>query len=452
MRAIDDRRPSPAIPDRLNLADHVLWAGGASDDKVALVLLRATGAERWSYGRLREAVMRTAGGLLATGLTPGARVLMRIGNTPDFPVTYLGAIAAGLVAVPTAAALGAEEITKVARVLAPDAIVSDGTVPLPDHDAPILLPATLAKTDALARPAETGANDPAYVVFTSGTSGTPSGVVHAHRAILARGLMTEGWYGLTPSDRVLHAGAFNWTFTLGTGLMDPWAAGATALVLAPGTGPEMIPLLALRHEATMIAGAPGVFRRLLKAGMPVLPRLRHGLVAGEKLPETVRGAWRDATGTELHEAFGQSEISTFISGSPGRPAPEGTLGYTQAGPLRRDPLGGRDTRRTRRGRRHRHPRQRSGPDAGDARRAAGGPPDGRMVHHRRPGPDAGGWRHRVPRPHRRHPDGGGLSRLADRGRSGDAASPRHRGGSRRRLPHHARDDGDRASLHRPRTP
>ena len=331
MRAVDDKRPSPAIPDRLNLAGHVLWAAGASDDKVALVLLRATGAERWRYGRLREAVMRTAGGLRAAGLTPGARVLMRIGNTPDFPVTYLGAIAAGLVAVPTAAALGAEEITKVARILSPDAIVSDGTVPMPDHDAPVLSPAALARAEPLERPAETGANDPAYIVFTSGTSGMPSGVVHAHRAILARGLMTGGWYGLTPSDRVLHAGAFNWTFTLGTGLMDPWAAGATALVLAPGTGPEMIPLLAQRHEATMIAGAPGVFRRLLKVGMPALPRLRHGLVAGEKLPETVRAAWRDATGTELHEAFGQSEISTFISGSPARPAPEGTLGYTQGG-------------------------------------------------------------------------------------------------------------------------
>jgi acyl-coenzyme A synthetase/AMP-(fatty) acid ligase len=73
----------------------------------------------------------------------------------------------------------------------------------------------------------------AYLVFTSGSSGEPKAVAHAHRAIWARRMMTEGWYGLTPEDRLLHAGAFNWTFTLGTGLLDPWAIGATALIPAP---------------------------------------------------------------------------------------------------------------------------------------------------------------------------------------------------------------------------
>ena len=62
-----------------------------------------------------------------------------------------------------------------------------------------------------------------------------------------------------------------------------------------------------------------------------LPRLRHGLSAGEKLPAPIRAAWRAATGTDLHEAMGLSECSTFLSSSPGRPAPEGATGYAQAG-------------------------------------------------------------------------------------------------------------------------
>jgi acyl-coenzyme A synthetase/AMP-(fatty) acid ligase len=157
-------------------------------------------------------------------------------------------------------------------------------------------------------------------------------VAHAHRAVWARRMMMEGWYGLTPEDRLLHAGAFNWTFTLGTGLLDPWAMGATALIPAPGVPVEALPLLLRRHDATILAAAPGIFRRLLRSdGEIALPRLRHGLSAGEKLPEPLRAQWQTVTGTALHEALGMSECSTFLSGSPARPAPEGTLGFAQAG-------------------------------------------------------------------------------------------------------------------------
>ena len=315
----------------MNLAGHVLFRGAASDDKIALVVLSATGAERWSYGRLRDEVMRTAHGFRKRGLEAGDRALMRLGNSPEFAIVYLGAIAAGIVPVPTAAALGAEDITKIAADLAPDLIVAHPGIALPDSDTPVVAPSDLLAPTPLAAPVEAEPDDPAYIVYTSGTSGQPLGVVHAHRAILARQMMFDGWYGLTPEDRVLHAGAFNWTFTLGTGLLDPWTIGATALVLADGTPLDLLPLLAKRHEATILAGAPGVFRRLLKTGLPALPHLRHGLAAGEKLSETLRHGWVEATGTELHEAFGQSECSTFISGSPARPAPEGSIGYTQKG-------------------------------------------------------------------------------------------------------------------------
>jgi acyl-coenzyme A synthetase/AMP-(fatty) acid ligase len=60
-------------------------------------------------------------------------------------------------------------------------------------------------------------------------------------------------------------------------------------------------------------------------------RLRHGLSAGEALPPPVRAAWTGATGKPIHEALGMSEISTYISSSPARPAPEGVTGYAQPG-------------------------------------------------------------------------------------------------------------------------
>ena len=174
-------------------------------------------------------------------------------------------------------------------------------------------------------------NRPAYIVYTSGTSGQPRGVVHAHRAIWARRMMWQGWYGLKPEDRLLHAGAFNWTYTLGTGLMDPWACGATALIPVEGTLPTALPSLMAQYGATIFAAAPGVYRQMLRADPVVIPSLRHGLSAGEKLPDRTRAAFETATGCAVHEALGMSECSTFISGSPARPAAPGTSGRPQPG-------------------------------------------------------------------------------------------------------------------------
>jgi acyl-coenzyme A synthetase/AMP-(fatty) acid ligase len=171
----------------------------------------------------------------------------------------------------------------------------------------------------------------AYIVFTSGTSGFPMAVSHAHSAILARQPMHQHWEGLTETDRLLHAGALNWTFTLGTGLLDPWTIGATALIPAAGTPATQLPALMKRSQATILAAAPGVYRQFLRTDLPPLPHLRHGLSAGEGLPHALRTQWRDRTGTDLHEALGMSEISTYLSGSPARPAPEGTTGYPQPG-------------------------------------------------------------------------------------------------------------------------
>lgn len=332
MLSIHDDGGFTPCPDSFNFAAHVLRLAATRPDKIALAVLGPARAERWSYARLESAVRGTATGLKQLGLKDGDRILMRLGNTPDFPILFLGAIAAGFIPVPTSALLTKPEITAIAEELKPNLVVAAPDIAVPDSSETITLETLRGFYDLPAADYAMGAADlPAYIIYTSGTSGKPRAVVHAHRTIWARQMMIDGWYGLTENDRLLHAGAFNWTYTLGTGLMDPWSVGATALIPASGTKPEALPLLLKRHDATIFAAAPGVYRQLLRAPIAPMPKLRHGLTAGEKLPESVRHAWNEATGTALHEAFGMSEISTFLSGSPDRPAPEGALGYPQKG-------------------------------------------------------------------------------------------------------------------------
>ena len=333
MTALIDRGPPPPCPAPFNLAAHVLGRAATLPDKVALAVIGLAGAERWSFARLERAVRGTATGLLAQGLAPGDRVLMRLGNTVEFPLAYLGAIAAGLVPIPTSPLLTAPEVAGIIATTAPRLILRGAGIACPETDLPVLDEAALDAMRALP-PADWHMGDPnrlAYIIYTSGTSGVPRAVMHAHRAILARALMHEDWYGLSEADRLCHAGAFNWTFTLGTGLLDPWSVGATALIPAPEVTPAQLPLLLARYDATLFAAAPGVYRKMLAGMVPPLPRLRHGLAAGEKLSDVIRARWQEATGTAIHEAYGLSECSTFISGSPAHPAPPGTLGRPQRG-------------------------------------------------------------------------------------------------------------------------
>jgi acyl-coenzyme A synthetase/AMP-(fatty) acid ligase len=332
-----EQTPPPTPPARLNLARHTLFAGQPSD-KTALLVCGPQGRieESWRYSALREAVARTAGGLRAAGLQAGDRVMLRLGNRSDFPILFLATCAAGGVAAPTSAMLSSREAAQLAEALSPRFVCVDPDLAFAHGAATALGPeamAALRKADPL-EPVDTAADDPAFIVFTSGSSGSPKGVLHAHRSAWARRMMWDGWYGLRAEDVMLHAGAFNWTYTLGAGLLDPWAIGATTVIYAGPRDPGVWAGLAEAQAATIFAATPGVLRQLLKYGDAVGPRmrgLRHALSAGEKLPESLAEAWRAATGVAVYEALGMSEVSTYLSFAPGSPPVEGSVGRPQDG-------------------------------------------------------------------------------------------------------------------------
>lgn len=318
------------------MAAYVLSRAVVTPDKVALSVLGATGSQDWTYDQLERAVLGTAAGLRELGLSPGARILMRLGNCVAFPIAYLAAIAAGFVPVPTSAQLTLSEVDVILKDLAPEVVLCAKGVASPAHPNILTLDGLQALQDTPYlpdHPYEMGdPNRLAYIIYTSGTSGKPRAVAHAHRAIWARRMMIDDWCDLGVDDRILHAGAFNWTYTLGTGLMDPWTVGATALIPQDGTEIADLPRLLARHKATIFAAAPGVYRKLVQHGnLGKIPSLRHGLSAGEKLPQRVTAAWNATTGTQIYEAYGMSECSTFVSASPRHPAPYPATGRPQIG-------------------------------------------------------------------------------------------------------------------------
>ena len=331
-------------PTRFNMARYCLQAAArTTPDKVALIVVSdalapVEQAERWTYAQLDDAARRIATGLRQMDLESGARIMIRMGNTSDYALLFFGAIAGGYVPLPSSAQLTAEEADFLLADSGAQLLAASGELAIqPPPGVRMLSPADLAALRTQQHPldyADTAAADPAFLVYTSGTSGQPKGVLHAQRSAWGRRPMYRGWYGISADDVMLHAGAFNWTYTLGVGLTDPWANGATAVLYNGPRDVTVWPLLLEKFRATLFAAVPGLYRQLLKYNDLTafdLSSLRHGLTAGEALHPALLQQWRTTTGKELYEALGMSECSTYISTAPGAPIKVGSPGRPQPG-------------------------------------------------------------------------------------------------------------------------
>jgi acetyl-CoA synthetase len=294
----------------------------------------------------------------------GDRVLIRLPNCLDYPTAFLGAMKRGAISVPTSTLLTPEEVAYLARDSGAAVLVTDKAAwvqlqtQLNDsNDLPNLkhvllsgpgdviaherfnvqdLESELAAIDYCLPAQLTEADDPAYLVYTSGTTGYPKGVLHAHRALIGREPAAKYWFNFSGDvqDRIMHSGKFNWTYVLGTGLMDPLYLGKTVIVHEGKNDAETWMRLIAKHAATIFIGVPTIYRQILQKTQAVqsnVPSLRHCMSAGEHLSDEVLQQWRDRFGRDIYEAVGMSEFSYYLSQSQFRPIRPGSAGFPQPG-------------------------------------------------------------------------------------------------------------------------
>lgn len=350
------------IPERFNIGVACTDAhlGTAVAARAAVIVDRDDATDEITFAALAERTSRFAQLLRNLGCDVGDRVLVRLPNCLAYPTAFLGALKRGAVPVPTSTRLTADEVRFLgtdsgAVVLVTDRPTWDAMHVMLEElpalrdvllvgDAPPAparrlrvrtLEPLLARVTRWEPPHPTRVENPAYLVYTSGTTGYPKGVVHAHRALLGRQPSSAYWFDFDPAgDRVLHAGKYNWTYVLGTGLMDPLFRGHTTIVHEGATDAALWPARIARHGATIFLGVPTIYRQILQKtafGRADVPTLRHCMSAGEQLAADVLAGWRERFGLDVYEALGMTECSYYLCETRSRPIRPGSAGFVQPG-------------------------------------------------------------------------------------------------------------------------
>jgi 2-aminobenzoate-CoA ligase len=340
--------PETRYPERLNAAAELLDRVVARGDGERVAL--RTDAATWTYRALQQQVDRICHVLRTDlALVPGNRVLLRGANNPMMAACWLAVIKAGMVAVPTMPLLRARELAPVIRKAQVGAALCD--VRLRDElqsaqaDCPVLErvlwfgePAADAlETLCRDKPdrfdaCDTAGDDVALIAFTSGTTGEPKGTVHFHRDILAMcDLFPRSVLDAGRDDIFCGTPPLAFTFGLGGMLCFPLRIGASTLLLERLTPDALLDAIA-RHKATICFTAPTFYRQMaLKAGEHDLSSLRKSVSAGEALPDATRQLWKQATGLEMIDGIGSTEMIHIFISSAGDDVRRGAIGQVVPG-------------------------------------------------------------------------------------------------------------------------
>jgi benzoate-CoA ligase len=334
----------PPPPARFNFAQHLLDLNAGRADKHAYL----DDAGPLSYGALADRVRRLSAALGALGLRREDRILLLMHDTCDWPVVFLGALHAGIVPVAVNTLLTAADYAyMLGHSRAQAAFVSAPLLPTlraamaeGDHDLQSVvvsrgdgargagaddtldLEQVLARSTLASASAATGADEPAFWLYSSGSTGRPKGAVHTQANLYwTAELYGKGVLGLTPDDVCFSAAKLFFAYGLGNALTFPLSVGATVLLMAERPTPDAIFKRWLEHRPTVFYGAPTGYAALLAS--PKLPArsevvLRLCSSAGEALPRDIGERFARHFGCEVIDGIGSTEmLHIFISNRPG---------------------------------------------------------------------------------------------------------------------------------------
>jgi len=298
----------------------------------------------WYFGELIAKSAGLSGAFAARGVKRGDVVMTLVGNRIEWVLSLLACWRMGAVALPCSTMLRRHDLEH--RVAAADPMLCVGEEALLEEmpgGVPLMTMADVAAVMDEDRPQETPAalegmeaEDPALIVFTSGTTGEPRGVVHAYRYLMGQQIQAEHWFGSRKGDLAWCTTATGWSKSARNVFLAPWITGAAAVIHDGRFDPAERLDFAEALGVNVLCQAPTEYRMLARrTQLRPLPALRRMVSAGEPLdPETI-AAFKEATGLEPADGYGQTETGHVTANLVGEPVRLGSMGK---------PLPGLDTR------------------------------------------------------------------------------------------------------------
>jgi benzoate-CoA ligase len=309
----------------VNAVDHLLGSAALARHGAAVALL--CGDERVSYAELAQRVRQSAGALAALGVRPGDAVMLSMRDTPEFAAAWLGVVSAGGVAVAVNSKLSDTDVAHIARDSGAKLMLleDDYAAQRSALAGAVRLLGARAWRDALrtAQPAaafDAKPDSPALMLYSSGTTGRPKGMVHRHHSILRVGDSFRR-LGLGAGDRIFTTSKFFFAYGIEHALLSPLSLGATSILHPDWPDATGVAELVQRHRPAAVFSVPTIYRRLLAEAPERLAAflgVRRFVAGGERLSTQLQAQWKKAVGAEILNLYGMSEtFCACIVTSPG---------------------------------------------------------------------------------------------------------------------------------------
>ena len=320
----------------MNFIEDVLQRFPFSQEAVITIDLEGNRKVHY-FSHLFARSLGLSGALLARGVHRGDVVMILTGSRIEWVISMLACFRMGAVAFPVSVQLTAADLAR--RAEETGAVLAIGEAELLER-----LPADLPQMDMedLARvfdedldqampaaPADLGPDDPALIVYTSGSSGPAQGVVHSQRFLFGQKLQAEQWFGAKPGELAWCTAAPGWSKSARNAFLAPWLCGARALMVEGRFDPDTRLEIARTEGVNVLCQVPTEYRILAsRSTIPELPAMRRLVSAGEPLDAEVIGTFRDATGLEIADGYGQTETGAVTGFRPGERVAghEGSMG------------------------------------------------------------------------------------------------------------------------------